>query len=67
MRNVAVSAPYLHDGSAADLATAVAAHGISLSGDGVRDLVAFLEGLTDRKFLTDPDHAVPVKACGKAL
>ncbi|WP_146203417.1 Ig-like domain-containing protein [Leucothrix pacifica] len=44
LRGVWSTAPYLHDGSAADLASAVNAHdGISLSGTELDQLVAFLK------------------------
>lgn len=69
LRNVALSAPYLHDGSARDLAEAIAAHG----RDGAltppeRDaVIAFLSSLTDPAFATDPRHARPTRACGRRL
>lgn len=51
LRNVAVTAPYFHDGSAATLETAVvrmgrAQLGARLSQSDVADIVAFLEALT---------------------
>lgn len=92
LRNVAMTGPYMHDGSIATLAAAVAHFNAGgrrvaqgpLAGDGrrnrnkdprvralnlsageQRDLVAFLEALTDKCFLTDsrfsdPDTAPPV-------
>jgi cytochrome c peroxidase len=80
LRNVAVTAPYMHDGSLADLdavidhyraggqATANGAPsprrsamiaGFRLTPGERSDLLAFLESLTDRKFLTDPRFATP--------
>ena len=68
LRNIAVSAPYMHDGSVATLREVVeqyAAGGLGhpstdpqivplrLSADQVDDLLAFLEALTDRDFLND--------------
>ena len=60
LRNVAVSGPWLHDGSAKTLAAALAVHPGSNAAE-TSALIAFLEALTDRRFLTDkrfdyPDH-----------
>ena len=51
LRNVALTAPYFHDGSAADLPTAVTVMGeyqlgLELDAEDVRLLVLFLESLT---------------------
>jgi cytochrome c peroxidase len=49
LRNLTSTAPYLHDGSAADLAEAIRRHGklaFGLSQPEVADLVAFLETLS---------------------
>ena len=77
LRNVAVTAPYMHDGSIATLEDVIRQHyalagrstsvtgrpspmrsellvGFEVSDDEVNDLVAFLQALTDRDFLTDP-------------
>jgi cytochrome c peroxidase len=69
LRNVAVSAPYMHDGSLATLREVVeqyAAGGLGhpstdpqirplqLAADEIDDLLAFLEALTDLDFLNDP-------------
>jgi len=82
LRNVAVTAPYMHDGSIATLAEVIdhyadggrqaplgpAKHNryrdarlkpLSLSSDERRELVAFLESLTDEAFLHDPRFAAP--------
>ncbi len=48
LRNVAVTAPYLHDGRIARLSDAVRHHDVGLSAQEVDDLVAFLVTLTDR-------------------
>lgn len=68
LRNVAVSAPYMHDGSLATLREVIehyAAGGLGhpstdpqivplqLSADEIDDLLAFLESLTDAAFLED--------------
>lgn len=47
LRNVAVTAPYLHDGRVDDLSLALQ-HGAALPAPQVADLRAFLESLTDR-------------------
>lgn len=91
LRNVAVSAPYFHDGSAATLDDVIdhyAAGGRTLEGEyaGVgsdnpfkdslirgfsitqeqrRDLIAFLESLTDEKFLSNPRFANPWPAASQ--
>jgi cytochrome c peroxidase len=83
LRNVAVTAPYMHDGSIATLEEVIAHYaaggkgnnpasnvlrnplqsefvaGFSITPEETRDLVAFLESLTDRGFLTNPAHADP--------
>jgi cytochrome c peroxidase len=91
LRNVAVTAPYMHDGSIPTLA-AVLEHyraggrtirdgphrgvgaanpgksmfvkGFTLSRREKADLLAFLESLTDHRFLTDPAHADPFDTPG---
>jgi cytochrome c peroxidase len=81
LRNVAVTAPYMHDGSVATLGDAVDAYaaggrsarlrgkpsplrdplvsGFSITPEEKADLVAFLESLTDRGFLSDPRFSDP--------
>ena len=74
LRNIAVTAPYMHDGSVPTLEAAVVhyatgGHASSLRSDRVRgflmsageraDVVAFLESLTDQSFLTNPSFAAP--------
>lgn len=69
LRNVAVTAPYMHDGSVATLADVLAQYArggrghattdpqikpFELSEDEQLDLLAFLESLTDESFLADP-------------
>lgn len=93
LRNVAVTAPYMHDGSIATLSEVIehyARGGRRLAsgshrGDGAknphksgfvkgfrltvsekRDLIAFLDSLTDRGFLTDPRFADPFETRGAA-
>jgi cytochrome c peroxidase len=74
LRNVEVSAPYMHDGSLATLedvidhydrggnghpATDPAIEPLALSAADKTDLLAFLRALTDRAFLADPRWAPP--------
>ncbi|WP_420822492.1 cytochrome-c peroxidase [Sphingomonas naasensis] len=70
LRNVALTAPYLHDGSAQTLGEATDSHGAIASGLGAEHriaIVAFLGALTDRAFIGDPRYALPQSACGVAL
>jgi cytochrome c peroxidase len=72
LRNVAASAPYMHDGSLATLADVVDQYDrggrgdpatdpqirpLGLTPDQKADLLAFLRSLTDDRFLTDPRFA----------
>jgi len=82
LRNIAKTAPYMHDGSIPDLATVIRRHyaraGRSASGYGganplrsefiagfqvteseILDLTAFLESLTDQRFLYDQRFSDP--------
>lgn len=75
LRNIAVTAPYMHDGSVATLQEMLVdySHGgrtdspladpqmrvFDLKDGEIADLVAFLESLTDEAFLNDPRHADP--------
>lgn len=74
LRNVALSAPYMHNGEVATLAGAVRHHYadpqagdarlmLSVSDGEVSDLVAFLETLTDTGFVSDTRFARPPAAC----
>ena len=74
LRNVALSAPYMHDGEVATLPEAIRYHyadaekgdarlKVSVSDEEVADLVAFLETLTDREFVTDARFARPGPQC----
>lgn len=72
LRNVALTAPYMHDGESSTLIDAVRRHSTvasieRLSEPDIADLVAFLRALTDQRFITDPQFALPMKACGKKL
>jgi cytochrome c peroxidase len=74
LRNIAVTAPYMHDGRFATLeevidyyagggassaAKSSLLRGFTVSTEDKRDLVEFLAGLTDRAFLSDPRFADP--------
>ncbi len=86
LRNVSVTAPYMHDGSIATLEEVIRFYeaggrvildgpyagdgrvsplksglvpGFTLSDEERRDLLAFIESLTDTDFLTDPRFADP--------
>lgn len=82
LRNIAATAPYMHDGSLATLddvldhyaAGGRAARrgkpsplrsrlvaGFNLLASERRDLIAFLEGLTDRAFLAEPRYRTPYR------
>jgi cytochrome c peroxidase len=82
LRNVAVTAPYMHDGSIATLNDVLRTHyaragravhagraanplrsefiaGFEISETEIADVVAFLESLTDERFLSEPRHRSP--------
>jgi cytochrome c peroxidase len=75
LRNVALTAPYMHDGSIATLEDVLAhyakggrAHsfrtdslliGFELTPQEVEDVIAFLNALTDEPFLKDPRYSDP--------
>lgn len=75
LRNVALSAPYMHDGEVATLADAIRHHYAmgeaqtdrrlkqSVNDAEITDLIAFLETLTDQTFITNPAHALPKPGC----
>jgi cytochrome c peroxidase len=81
LRNVAVTAPYMHDGSVPTLEAAIAHYesggksspfrservrGFRLSDAETADLIAFLESLTDETFLTNPAFADPAPPRSRA-
>jgi cytochrome c peroxidase len=74
LRNVAVTGPYMHDGSLATLRDVIEHYSaggrghpntdpiilpLELTEDEKADLEAFLRALTDEEFLTNPDFADP--------
>jgi cytochrome c peroxidase len=67
LRNVAVTQPYFHDGSANTLRIAIERHPGVRSDAEIAALVALLETMTDRQFLVDPRFSLPGEACGRRL
>ncbi len=86
LRNIALTAPYMHDGSVATLQDAIAHYqaggrtitageyagvgsaspyksgfikGFEITESEIDDLIAFLESLTDREFVNNPDYSDP--------
>ena len=75
LRNIAVTAPYMHDGSLAPLDEVIdhyaagghmdhpnkthILHGFQLTDAGRHDLVEFLKSLTDEELLHDPRWSDP--------
>jgi cytochrome c peroxidase len=67
LRNVALGAPYWHDGTERSLAAAIDRHRLSVSADERGKLVSFLEALTDTEFVSRKSLALPATACGRRL
>jgi cytochrome c peroxidase len=68
LRNVALTAPYLHDGRARTLRVAILAHdraAARLTQDDAARIEAFLDSLTDPAFVSDPRFALPRSFCGR--
>lgn len=74
LRNIALTAPYMHDGSLPDLRAVIRTYaaagkttqnrdplitGFTLSAGEETDLLAFLCSLTDEQFVSDPRYANP--------
>lgn len=63
LRNIALTAPYMHDGSLAMLEAVIdrysEARKLGLSSEEKSDLIAFLKSLTDVSFVTNPRLADP--------
>ncbi|PZU07284.1 cytochrome-c peroxidase [Sphingomonas sp.] len=62
LRNVSVTGPWLHDGSATTLDQALMAHPNADTAD-TPALIAFLAALTDNAFLTNPGLSYPDSIC----
>ncbi|WCT73978.1 cytochrome c peroxidase [Sphingomonas naphthae] len=69
LRNIAVTAPYLHDGSAPTIPVAIARHRNlpPIDAAAMAELTAFLDQLTDRRFFTYRRLALPKKRCDRRL
>jgi cytochrome c peroxidase len=64
LRNVAVTGPWFHDGSARTLRDAIARHPVRLDAAATDRLLAYLEALTDPGFIKNPAFAYPDDPCG---
>lgn len=67
LRNVLLTGPWLHDGSAGTIEEAIRRHRQPVTPPDMAMLVAFLGALSDPAFTTRADLAMPYKACGRAL
>ncbi|MGR6331018.1 cytochrome-c peroxidase [Sphingomonas sp. XXL09] len=65
LRNVAVTGPWFHDGSARTLRDAIVRHPIALDAADTNRLLAYLNALTDRGFIENPAFAYPDDPCGR--
>jgi len=64
LRNVALSAPYFHDGASPTLAAAIERHeGLKLKPEEQKSALIFMELLTDHAFVTDARFAYPDGPC----
>ncbi|MEE4451183.1 cytochrome-c peroxidase [Novosphingobium resinovorum] len=63
LRNVALTAPYLHDGSADTIAAVLARHGAALSPAEAGDIEAFLGDLNDTQVTHNAAYARPGRSC----
>ena len=86
LRNIALTAPYMHDGSVATLRDAIAHYqaggrtisegefagigsqnpyksgfikGFEITESDINDLIEFLQSLTDKEFITNPEYSNP--------
>jgi len=64
LRNVAVTGPWFHDGSARTLRDAIARHPVMLDAADTGRVLAYLMALTDRGFIENPAFAYPDDPCG---
>ncbi|ABA04205.1 di-heme cytochrome c peroxidase [Nitrobacter winogradskyi Nb-255] len=67
LRNIALTGPWWHDGSAWTLDEAIARHGLTHGAADVAQLIAFLGALSDTEFTQRKSLAMPEDACGKRL
>ncbi|SEK02549.1 cytochrome c peroxidase [Sphingobium sp. AP50] len=67
LRNVALTGPWWHDGSERTLEGAIRRHGKAIPEQDMLAIIAFLQGLSDTHFTTDPRFSMPDRACGRRL
>lgn len=67
LRNVALTGPWWHDGTAGSLAEAMARHGRRYDAADQGRLLAFLASLGDAGFTRRASLSLPDSACGKPL
>lgn len=67
LRNVALTGPWWHDGSARTLEQAINRHGRTYDPDKMAELLAFLNALSDTEFTTREELTMPDRACGRRL
>jgi len=65
LRNVAMTGPWWHDGSAKSLDAAIARHGLALRPGEQSELIAFLHTLDDPAFAANPATRLPAITSGK--
>lgn len=66
LRNVALTGPWWHDGSARTLDVAIDRHGLHHAAPDREALVAFLDALSDLEFVRRKSLALPDQTCGKS-
>ncbi|WP_298394692.1 cytochrome c peroxidase [Sphingobium sp.] len=68
LRNVAVTGPWLHDGKSPSIESAIRRHAaVQLVNVDMPALLAFLDSLTDREFLTNRTFGPPPATCPAAI
>ncbi|WP_414712523.1 cytochrome-c peroxidase [Sphingobium sp.] len=67
LRNVVLTGPWWHDGRAQTLEAAIRRHPVAVADADMPALLAFLDGLTDPDFVSDPSLSRPDRACGRRL
>lgn len=67
LRNVALTGPWWHDGSARSLEQAINRHGQTYDPESMTELLTFLNALSDIEFTTRKELSMPDQACGRRL
>ena len=67
LRNVALTDPWWHDGSARTLQAAIVRHGRAYAPADMASMIAFLDALSDPTFVSRKDLAMPDRACRRRL